>query len=502
MKEVKEAMKFLEKFPDLMAFLDPILRKIPMVEKIIEDETKSVLSEIGPSLKPYKDKFENHAMLPAKGIERKAILDDLKKMHDLESDRWQEGYVSGGIYHGDKEHIDFLNQVYALHSQTNPLHSDLFPGILKCETEVISMTSNMLSGNRAAEMDICGSVTSGGTESILLAMKTYRDRARVEKGITAPEMVLPITAHTAFDKAAEYFNIKIRRLPLDKNFRADVNELRKNINRNTIVVVGSAPNFPHGVIDPIEAMSEIARLKGVGFHTDCCLGGFVLPFAEKLGYSIPPFDFRLPGVTSMSADTHKFGYAAKGTSIVMYRGAKLRKHQFFAVSDWPGGLYFSPTLSGSRPGGLSAAAWAAMLSIGEDGYLKNVSSIMKTAEALREGIKKIPGLKLIGDPTWIIAFASDEFDIYRVYDRMAEKHWNLNGLHRPACVHICVTLRHTQAGVTDRFLTDLGEAVEHVRSSPAESGGWAPIYGMAGSIPVRSTVRDLLRSYLDLLFRV
>ena len=242
--------------------------------------------------------------------------------------------------------------------------------------------------------------------------------------------------------------------------------------------------------------------RGIGFHTDGCLGGFLLPWAEKLGYPVPPFDFRLPGVTSMSADTHKYGFAPKGTSVVLYRGVELRRYQYFAITDWPGGVYFSPTIAGSRPGGLVAACWAAMVSTGEKGYLDGAARILTTGIAIRSGIEAIPGLRVLGDPLWVISFDSSEFDIYRVLDFMSKRGWNLNGLHRPPAVHLAVTLRHTQDGVAERFLADLRQAVEHVKATPAEKGGMAPIYGMAGTLPFRGVVADMLKRMLDLLYKV
>lgn len=496
------AMAFLEKHPSLAKRLDPWLRRIPAINRQIAAETDALLEELAPSMRPYRDLFPSHRSLPATGLPAPKILKEVRSIHDLEEKRWKDGLVSGGIYHGEKEHIHLLNQVYALQSQSNPLHSDVFPGTVRFEAEIIAMTANMLSGGDADGQQICGSVTSGGTEGILMAMKVYRDRARIEKGIRRPEILAPVTAHTAFNKAAEYFGMRLRHIPLDRDYRADLDAMHRMTNRNTVVIVGSAPGFPHGIIDPIGPMSEFARSRGIGFHSDGCLGGFVLPFAERLGYPVPPFDFRLPGVTSMTADTHKYGYAAKGTSVVLYRTEELRRYQFFAASDWPGGLYFSPTLSGSRPGGLSAAAWAAMLSLGEKGYKKNVKAILETGSVIRQGIAAIPGLRVIGDPLFVIAFASDEFDIYRVLDEMTHRGWSLNGLHRPPAVHIALTLRHAQRGVAKRLLRDLAAAVEIVRKAPASHGGMAPIYGMAGTIPVRSSVNDLLRKYVDLLYRL
>jgi glutamate/tyrosine decarboxylase-like PLP-dependent enzyme len=330
-------------------------------------------------------------------------------------------------------------------------------------------------------------------------MQAYRDRA---VGIKHPEIVAPVTAHPAFAKAAHYFGMKVVPVPVDGNYRADATAAAAAITRNTVVMVGSAPAFPHGTIDPIEELSTLALERGVGFHADACLGGFVLPWAERLGYPVPAFDFRLPGVTSMSADTHKYGYAAKGTSVVMYRGRDLRRHQYFTATDWPGGLYFSPTLAGSRPGALSAACWAAMVSIGEQGYLDATARILETASVLRNGIAGIPELAVLGDPLFVIAFGSDTVDIYQVLQRMIERGWSLNGLHRPPALHLAVTLRHTQPGVADRFLADLRQAVNEVKAHPGAAGGAAPLYGMAATVPARAAVDELLERYIDLLYEV
>ena len=485
----------------LAHFLEKFLRKLPSVKKEIENQTNSMVGDLESMVKPYTGKFQTHSKLPASGIDRKDILNELKKITSLEEKRWKDGLVSGAVYHGDSEHIDFLNEVYALQSQSNPLHSDLFPSASKFESEIVSMTAQMLGADKT-DNEVCGVVTSGGTESILLAMKTYRDRAREVNGIRRPNIVIPVTAHAAFDKAGEYFNIKVKRVPIDNNYQANVNAIRKAANGNTICIVGSAPNFPHGIVDPINEMSEIARERGICFHVDACLGGFVLPWAEKLGYPVTEFDFRLPGVTSISADTHKFGYASKGTSVILYRSTELRHYQYYTIADWPGGLYFSPTFAGSRPGALSAACWATLLSMGENGYLDSVKKIMVTAEVIKKGISEISELKLMGEPLWVIAFESKNLDIYKVMDQMTHEGWNLNGLHKPACVHICITLRHTQAGVAERFLSDLKDAVTHVKTHPTESGGMAPVYGMAATLPFRGVIRDFLKRYLDLYYKV
>ena len=362
----------------------------------------------------------------------------------------------------------FLGRVYAAQSQSNPLHPDLWPSATKFEAEIVAMTAAMLGGGHAApEAPVVGTVSSGGTESILLAMKTYRDFARERRGIAAPEIVAPVTAHAAFDKAARFFDMPLVRVPVDGGFRADLGALAAAVTERTAVVVGSAPNFPHGVIDPIPEIAALAADRGVACHVDACLGGFILPWAERLGYPVPPFDFRLPGVTSMSADTHKYGYAAKGSSVVLYRGRELRQFQYYTVTDWPGGLYLSPTFAGSRPGALSATCWAAMVSIGESGYTEAARRILATGARIRDGIAAIPGLSVLGDPLWVIAFAADDgLDVYQVMENMGHRGWSLNGLQRPAAVHIAVTLRHTLPG-----------------SPTASSPTWPPRSRRSGPIP-------------------
>ncbi len=486
--------------PRVMRTAEKTLKAVPGVNARMEHEYDGMMRELEPSLKPYAREFETYARLPKTGRDREEILDEMEKLNAREQEKWRDGFVSGAVYHGDASYIDFLNRVYALNSQSNPLHADVFPSTTKFEAEIVSMTAQLFGAN--SSNDICGTVSSGGTESILLAMKTYRDWARDKKGITAPEIIAPVSAHAAFDKAAQYFNIKLISIPVRDDMRADVEATRRALSKNTIALIGSAPCFPHGVIDHIQELSELAREHGIGFHTDACLGGFILPFAEKLGYPVPPYDFRLPGVTSMSADTHKYGYAAKGTSVVLYRGRALRHYQYYTATDWSGGLYFSPTFAGSRPGALSAAAWAAMLSIGEEGYLDATRRILETAEKIQAGIRAIPALKILGAPLWVIAFTSFEVNIYQVMEQMTKRGWSLNGLHKPSAVHIALTLRHTLPGVAERFISDLQESVSYVQAHPQDKGELAPVYGLAANLPLRGVVSDLLKRYLDTLYKV
>ena len=408
------------------------------------------MSELERQLKPYRGQAPSFTELPADGLARAEVTGLVERLAAAEERTWRQGYASGAVYHGDPDHVAFLNGVYAAESQSNPLHPDLWPSTTKFEAEIVA----------------------------------------------------PVTAHAAFDKAARFFGMPLVRVPVDDGFRANLSALADAITERTAVVVGSAPSFPHGVIDPIPQIAELAAERGVACHVDACLGGFLLPWAERLGYPVPPFDFRLPGVTSMSADTHKYGYAAKGSSVVLYRGRELRQFQYYTVTDWPGGLYLSPTFAGSRPGALSATCWAAMVSIGASGYTEAARRILAAGARIRDGVAAIPGLSVLGDPLWVVAFAAAEgIDIYQVLENMSHRGWSLNGLQRPAAVHIAVTLRHTQPGVADRFLADLASSVQEVRANPGVSTGMAPVYGMAATLDAE-VVHQVLAGYLDMLFEV
>jgi glutamate/tyrosine decarboxylase-like PLP-dependent enzyme len=380
--------------------------------------------------------------------------------------------------------------------------------MFKMESEIISMTAKMLNGDTVKDHDsadeVCGTVTSGGTESIIMAMKTYRDFARAEKNIDEPEIIVPHTAHPAFDKAGEYFRIKMVHIPVaEPDFRVDPQALEAHINVNTVAIVGSAGNYPYGLIDPLEELSDIAVKHKIGFHVDGCLGGFILPWIEKLGYNVPVFDFRLPGVTSMSADTHKYGYALKGTSVVLYRSNKLRRYQYFNVPDWAGGMYASPTTAGSRSGGLTAATWASMVYLGEEGYLKAAKAIMKVADAIKEGVAEIPELTLIGDPTFVISFRSDELDVFHVNDFMKTRGWRFNCLQLPPGMHFCVTMPQTFVpDIAGRLIADLQEGVAYAKAKAGTVAETTALYGLAGTVDGNQQITELVFGLFDHLYAV
>ena len=457
-------------------------------------------------LKPYKGRFESYGRLPDQGRDKEDIFRELAVMAEEENARWQTGRVSGTFYHAGEAHRAFLNKVFALFSHENTIQFDLCPSMFKLESEIIAMTARMLNGDAVSALNpedqVCGTLTSGGTESILMAMKAYRDYAREEKGITAPEIIIPHTAHPAFDKAGQYFGIKMVHVPVDEpDFRVDPAAVAAHVNKNTVALVGSAGNYPYGLIDPLEDLSAVALRHGIGMHVDGCLGGFILPWIEKLGYPIPPFDFRLPGVTSMSADTHKYGFALKGTSVVLYRRNIFRRHQYFNIPDWPGGMYASPTASGSRSGGLTAATWAAMVYLGEEGYLKAVRAIMDVADAIKEGIAALPQLDLIGEPTFVISFRSDEVDVYHINDYLKTNGWRFNVLQLPPALHFCITMPQTfTPGVAEQFLDDLRAGIEYARSKAGTTAETTALYGMAGTVEGNRQMTEIMCGFFDYLY--
>lgn len=457
-------------------------------------ELDELLGAVQKRFRPYDGKFPAFTALPKEGIGEAEVLQLLKKLQEGEQAPWKKGYVSGAVYHGESDHVRFATKAYALGSQSNPLHPDVWPSLVKMEGEIVAMTAKMLGGGPSTR----GAVTSGGTESILLAMKAYRDHARATRGITEPEVVLPVSAHVAFDRACQYFGLRPVWVRLGSDFAADVEAVKEAVGPRTVAVVGSSPCFPYGVVDPIAAMSEIAKDHKVGFHADACLGGFLLPWAERLGYPVPKFDFRLPGVTSISADTHKYGYAPKGTSVILYSDPELLQRQYYVAKRWAGGIYFSSTLAGSRPGGLVAAAWATMLALGEEGYLRLARKVLEATARIREGVRGVPGVTLLGESMQVVAFDTPGIDVYQVMERMSQRGWFLNGLQNPPGVHLAVTVRHTPPSVVRRFVSDLRGAVEQAKTAPSE-GGLAPVYGMAATMP-EDAVTEFLGTVLDWIY--
>ena len=449
---------------------------------------------------PYRKTTTSYRAVPPEPVDRGEILTEIAEMAHAEDAQGDKGTVSGSLYCGDHDHYAFLGEVFSLFSHANVLQRDMYPSATKFEGEIIAMTSDLLHGTGV------GVVTSGGSESLITALYSYREDAREKRGVTRPNVVMATTAHVALDKGAHWMGIEVRHAPLTDGYLADVAAMADLVDDQTICVVGSAANYAHGLIDPIEEIAALAQSRGIGMHVDGCLGGWLLPWVERLGYDVPLWDFRVPGVTSISADTHKYGYALKGSSVLLYRDKDLRTNQYFTYPDWPGGLYLSPGLAGSRSGGIIASTYAAILATGASGYLAAADAIMRTATAIKDGINgSIPELEVIGDPTFLVAFkAVDELaiDIYLVNDSLKDQGWRMNSLQRPPALHFCITRPNTQDGTPEAFLAALRNAVQYAKEQqgqPAKSGA---MYGFGGTPQGNATLETVMAGVLDAMHDV
>lgn len=431
------------------------------------------------SFYPYADRYGVNRRMPEKGRPRDEILAELREISDQEDGFWRTGRVSGTMYCGDLEHYAYMTKAFGLYSHVNVLQRDICPSATRFEGEILAMTLDMLHAEAARPgSEPAGSLTSGGTESILTAVLAYREQAREERGITQPQVILPETAHSAFRKACHLFGLEEVRAPVDpQTTQVDMDFVRDHITPRTALLVGSACNYGYGTIDPIDELSDLAVEHGVGLHVDGCLGGFILPWGEALGHPIPVFDFRLPGVTSISADTHKYGYGPKGSSTLSYRDKKLRQYIYFMNQEWSGGKYHSPGMAGSRSGGILAATWASMVHLGREGYLRYAKAIFETAYAMQDAVRSHDELRILGVPSFCFSFNSDAFNIYHVNDFMRGRGWRFNGQQHPDAIHMCVTRPQTQAGVVDAFTSDLAEAVTYAKNPPQEKPKSQSIYG-------------------------
>ena len=427
---------------------------------------------------PYADRVPVHRTLPETGLPRQEILAILGSMAAEEDRAWEGGRCSGTMYCGDHDHYAFLNEAFSLFSHVNALQRDMCPSATRFESEIIAMTLDLLHAEAVTGSEPVGLVSSGGTGSICHALLAYRDHAAATRGIDRPNVIKPETAHPAFDKACHLFGIELRLAPVDPDTtQVDTAWVADAVDDRTIAIIGSACNYGYGTVDPIEALSDIALDRGVGLHVDGCLGGWILPFGQELGYDIPRFDFRVPGVTSISADTHKYGYALKGTSVLSFRDKALRNAQYFFNTSWSGGKYCSPGMDGSRSGGLLAATWASMIQLGREGYRGYAEQIFATSAAMQAAVRSHDELRILGSPTFLFSFTSDRFDIYHVNDAMRLKGWRFNGQQYPNALHMAVTRPQTGPGVTEAFAADLAEAVTYATDHADEAPKSGAIYG-------------------------
>lgn len=431
--------------------------------------------------------------LPETGRDRESLLEEMELRRGGDAD-WREGRTWSLVYHAGEEIEDLRNEAYELFASENALNPLAFPSVMSFENEVVGTVADMTHGETAV-----GNVTSGGTESIMLAVYAARERAR-NRGITEPTIVYPETAHPAWAKAAHYFDLEPVMTPTGEDWRADPGAIEEAIDDETALVVASAPSYPHGVVDPVEEVAAVAADADVPCHVDACIGGFVLPFLEDLGHDVPPFDFRVPGVSSISVDPHKYGYTAKGVSTLLYRDKELRRDQYYAYDGWPGGIYVAPNMQGTRPAGPIAAAWAVMNFLGRDGYQALVEEAMDATETIADAISEMDDLAVVSDPDMTllgIESTSEDVNPWTVQRELSDRGWELERQQRPRSMHLSVMAQH--APVVDEFLDDLRESVAVARDVDTEEAT-APMYGLSGTVEEGDDVTEALVDLLNEVF--
>ena len=410
--------------------------------------------------------------LPSHGLRRDDVLAQLDGFKEGDV-RWRDGHAFTLAYSAGADVIAVAEAAYAKFSSENALNTDAFPSLRKIQSDVVSYVGDWLE----AGAEGAGFMTTGGTESLLMAVKAARERGRKERGITTPNVVLPTSAHAAFEKGCYYFGLESRRVPVRDDWRADVAAMEAAIDENTVLVVGSAPQYPQGVIDPIEEIAALAGARDINCHVDGCMGGVTLTYLKRLGHDIPPWNFTVPGVTSISVDLHKYGYTAKGASVIMHRNKRLRNYQTFVTDNWLGGVYGSSGVLGTKGGGAMAAAWAVMNYLGDDGYLRATAAARTACEQLTAAIRATPELVLRAEPdSTLVAFSAadpERLDVYAVADALWRRSWYIDRQGPPASLHCTVNAVHE--GKIDEFVNALHASIAEVRASAA--GGDVGDYG-------------------------
>jgi len=397
------------------------------------------------------------------------VLHELDELRSLDPDV-HAGRLFGLVYPSGREDIEqLIHAVYERYLFSNALNPLRFAAQASMEREVIAMAGDLV--HRGATEHLGGAMTSGGTESILMSMLVNRERARA-KGVERPQILAPLSAHPAYAKAAHYFDMEFVPIPLDGSYRADIAQARQLMTDRTCVVVASAYSYPHGIMDPVEDLAALAHEHGVGCHVDACIGGFVLPFMEMLGRDVPPWDFRVQGVTEISMDVHKYGYVPKGASVVLHRDDDWLWYQTFFYDQWGSGLYATPAIAGARAAAPIVAAWAVMKHLGVEGYKEIVSELLATVSYFREGMAAIGGIEIVGEPIGpLLALRSDTVDLYAVADVLDERGWHLNRNTEPYGLHLMLSPAHRD--VIDELLGDLSFAMAHHGTSQGKPARYA-----------------------------
>ncbi len=377
---------------------------------------------------------------------------------------WREGKTAVYVFNAGEDVAQVQKEAYTMYMSENGLGPLAFPSLKQMEDDVVGMGLYLLHGPD----DSVGNITSGGTDSITMAVKAARDYALAQGKLTGtPNVVMPYSAHPAFDKACMMMSLELRRVPVGDDLLADIEAMSARIDNNTVMLVGSAPSFPYGLIDPIDKLGELAEAKNLWLHVDACVGGYIAPFVRMNGADIRDFDFSVPGVHSMSADLHKYGYCAKGASTVLFRSEALRQHMVFDCNDWPGGRMITPTLAGTRPGGAISAAWAVMNFLGEEGYRRKHGEVTQAREAIEAGVTAL-GFEVLGRPQLgIVAFGHPDVDVFAVYKRMYKRGWFTSLTTEPKALHLMLSPFHLQ--VVQTYLDDLKASLEEVKAGASES---------------------------------
>ena len=403
---------------------------------------------------------------PKTGKSKEEVQGILDQQYDRDV-KIQRGRMWGNVYFADDDVYEVATSAYTQFMVSNPINNKAFPSFFKFEAEVLGGIADLYGGDGAA-----GNITSGGTESNLMAMKTAREKAAKERPeIKTPEIVVPVTGHSSFSKAAQLFGLKCVRVEVDDHYKATLSAMEQAVNENTIAMIGSAPGSPHGVVDPIPELASFAKERDIHFHVDGCLGGFVVPFLKKLGHKLPDFDFRVPGVTSISVDPHKFGWSTKPCSCILYRDFETYKHQPIEISDWAGGIHMTPTIQGSRAGGAVASMWAVMNFLGEEGFIKRVEKMMRVTMELARGINQIAGLRMTTEPETnnccFMAENAETIDIMAVAEGLEERGWY--GMSRNQIPpSIVLKVQPVHEAVVQTFLDDLKELTRRVENEGAK----------------------------------
>lgn len=408
--------------------------------------------------------------IPSRGLEKSDVLSQLEaaRAHDWP---WREGKLFAYVFEDGPEIEDVGKRAYMAYLTENGLDPTTFPSLLRFENDVIDMARRHLGGDER----VVGNFTSGGTESIILAVKTARDWFREQRPGVRPQMLVPITAHAAFHKAAHYLDVDVIVTDVDPTtFRADVESIRRHLSDRTMLVVVSACSYAHGVVDPVREIAALAESRGVLCHVDGCMGGFLLPYFRRLGAPVPDFDFTVPGVTSMSMDLHKYGLCPKGASVVLYRDESLRKHQIYTCSEWTGYTMINNTIQSSKSGGPLAAAWAVLQFVGESGYQSIAERLLSAKKRLIEGVRAVKGLYVLGEPEMsLVGFTSDEISVFALADELKSRGWHVQAqlAHGPSKENLHMTINPGNTRWIDDFVAELPRAVEAVR---AAGGGPKP----------------------------